>query len=166
VSKVDIELKYYGHNQRLEERVVEIVEQAGMEDSIVTMSLSKDLVAKMKRLRPNWTSGLLTAKAIGDLTRVPADFLAVEKSMATRRFIRNAHRHGKPVYVWTVDDPARMVRMIGLGVDGLITNRPGVARVVLDRFSAMSQAQRLFLFVMTTLGAEDDVTPPESELRP
>jgi glycerophosphoryl diester phosphodiesterase len=166
VSRVDIELKYYGHNQRLEERVVEIVEAAGMEDSIVTMSLNRDLVAKMKRLRPTWTSGLLTAKAMGDLTHVPADFLAVEKSMATRWFIRAAHRAGKPVYVWTVDDPARMARMIGLGVDGLITNRPGVAREVLDQFAHMTQAQRLFLFVMTTLGAEDEIAPPESELRP
>jgi glycerophosphoryl diester phosphodiesterase len=166
VSRVDIELKYYGHNERLEERVVELVEAAGMQDSIVTMSLNKDLVAKMRRLRPTWTSGLLTAKAIGDLTRVPVDFLAVEKSMATRRFIRAAHRAGKPVYVWTVDDPARMVRMIGLGVDGLITNRPAVAREVLDQFAGMTQAQRLFLFVMTTLGAEEDVAPPESEQRP
>lgn len=86
--------------------------------------------------------------------------------MATRRFIRAAHRAGKPVYVWTVDDPAPMVRMIGLGADGLITNRPAVAREVLDRFAGMTEAQRLLLFVMTTLGAENDVAPPESELRP
>ena len=31
VSRVDIELKDYGHNERLEERVVELVEAAGME---------------------------------------------------------------------------------------------------------------------------------------
>jgi glycerophosphoryl diester phosphodiesterase len=166
VSRVDIELKSYGHNQRLEERVVELVEAAGMQDAIVTMSLDRDMVTKMKRLRPTWTSGLLTAKALGDLTRVPVDFLAVEKSMATRRFIWAAHRAGKPVYVWTVDDPARMVRMTGLGVDGLITNRPDVAREVLDRYARMTQAERLFLFVMTTLGAEEDVAAPESELRP
>jgi glycerophosphoryl diester phosphodiesterase len=166
VSRVDIELKDYGHNDRLEERVVELVEAAGMENDIVTMSLSRDMVAKMKRLRPGWTSGLLTAKAIGDLSGVPADFLAVEKSMATRRFIRVAHRAGKPVYVWTVDDPARMIRMIGLGVDGLITNRPDVAREVLDNYARRTQAERLFLFVMTTLGAEKDLEPPPSEWRP
>jgi glycerophosphoryl diester phosphodiesterase len=166
VSKVDIELKYYGHNQRLPERVIEIVEAAGMENDIVTMSLNLELVKAMKRLRPGWTSGLLSAKAIGDLSGVPADFLAVEKAMATRRFVRVAHRAGKRVYVWTVDDPSRMIRMIGLGVDGLITNRPDVARAVLDRYTTMTQAERLFLFVMTTLGAEEDVTPPESEQRP
>jgi len=163
---VDIELKYYGHNQRLEERVVELVEAADMANAIVTMSLNLDMVAKMKRLRPEWASGLLSAKAFGDLSRVPADFLAVEKAMATRRFIWAAHRAGKPVYVWTVDDPARMIRMIGLGVDGLITNRPDVAREVLDRYARMTQAERLFFFVMTRLGAEEDVAAPDSELRP
>ena len=166
VSHVDIELKDYGHDQHLEERVVELVETAGMVNDVVTMSLSPNMVAKMKRLRPGWTSGLLTAKALGDLTGVPADFLAVEKAMATRRFVRTAHRAGKPVYVWTVDDPARMIRMIGLGVDGLITNRPDVAREVVDRYASMTQAERLYLFVMTTLGAEDDVTPPAAEQRP
>jgi len=166
VSRVNIELKYYGHNQRLEERVVELVEAAGMADEIVTMSLNLDMVEKMKRLRPGWISGLLSAKALGDLSGVPADFLAVEKAMATRRFLRAAHRAGKPVYVWTVDDPARMIRMIGLGVDGLITNHPDLAREVIARTARMTQAERLFYFVMTTLGADEDVTAPESELRP
>jgi glycerophosphoryl diester phosphodiesterase len=166
VSRVDIELKDYGHDQHLEEKIVELVEAAGMENDIVTMSLSRGMVDTMKRLRPAWTSGLLSAKAVGDLSRVPADFLAVEKAMATRRFLRSAHRAGKPVYVWTVDDPSRMIRMIGLGVDGLITNRPGLAREVLDRYARMTQAERLFFFVMTTLGAEQDIVPPESEQRP
>ena len=166
VSKVDIELKDYGHDQRLEERVVEIVEAAGMQDHIVTMSLSHEMVEKMKSLRPAWTAGLLTAKALGDLTRLPADFLAVESRMATRRFIRSAHAAEKPVYVWTVDDPHRMVRMIGLGVDGLITNRPALAREVVQRFAAMSRPQRLFLFIMTRFGGHQEISEPESNLRP
>jgi glycerophosphoryl diester phosphodiesterase len=166
VLHVDIELKSYGHDVKLEERVAELVEAAGMEREIVTMSLDRGMVAKMKRLRPAWTSGLLSAKAMGDLSGVPADFLAVEKAMATRRFIRNAHRAGKPVYVWTVDDAAQMIRAIGRGADGLITNRPDLAREVLDRYARMPEAERLLTFVMTTLGANPDVTPPDSELRP
>ncbi len=118
VTHVNIELKDYGHNQQLEERVIGLVEAAGMQDQVVTMSLSRAMVAKMKRLRPNWTSGLLIAKAIGDATRLPVDFLAVESSMARRDFIRSAQAVGKPVYVWTVNDPERMIRLMGLGVDG------------------------------------------------
>lgn len=166
ISHVDIELKDYGHDQRLEERVVDLVETAGMERQIVTMSLSAKMVAKMKQLRPQWTSGLLTAKAIGDLSRLPVDFLAVQSGMATRRFIRAAHAANKPVYVWTIDDPHQMIRMIGLGVDGLITNRPAVAKDLLARFSAMPQHERLFLFVMTRLGAKDEISEDTHGLRP
>jgi glycerophosphoryl diester phosphodiesterase len=165
-SRVNIELKEYGHGQRLAERVVEIVEAAGMQDQIVTMSLSRELVAAMKRLRPEWTSGLLTAKAIGDLSGLAVDFLAVESGMATRRFIRLAHAAGKPVYVWTVNDPQRMIRMIGLGVDGLITDRPEVARDVIRHYAEMSEAQRLFVFVMTRFGVREELSTPEDGQRP
>jgi glycerophosphoryl diester phosphodiesterase len=166
VSKMDIELKDYGHDERLEERVVELVEAAGMQDQIVTMSLSRPMVEKMKRLRPSWTSGLLIAKAIGDVSHLPVDFLAVESKMATRRFIRAAHAAGKPVYVWTVNDPNRMLRMIGLGVDGLITNRPALAKDVVARYAAMTPAERLLVFVMTRLGAKSEISEPDNNLRP
>jgi glycerophosphoryl diester phosphodiesterase len=166
VSHVAIELKDYGHNQRLEERVIGLVEAAGMEHQIVTMSLSRAMVAKMKLLRPSWTSGLLIAKAIGDIARLPVDFLAVESSLAQRELIRSAHGVGKPVYVWTVNDPERMIRLMGLGVDGLITNRPALGKEIVAEHASMSPAQRLFLFVMTRLGVRAEVAEPAGELRP
>jgi glycerophosphoryl diester phosphodiesterase len=166
VCRVDIELKDYGRSQRLEERVVAEVEAAGMEKDIVTMSLSRRMVDGMKRLRPTWTSGLLAATALGNVARLPVDFLAVETRMSTRDFIRSAHAAHKPVYVWTANDPHRMIRLIGLGVDGLITDYPALAKEVLARYEDMTQAERLLLFVMTQLGAPTDISEPEEELRP
>lgn len=166
IAHVDIELKDYGHDQQLEERVIALVEAAGMQDQIVTMSLTRAKVAKMKRLRPTWTSGLLIAKAFGNVSRLPVDFLAVESSMAGRALIRAAHAAGKPVYVWTVNDAQRMIRLMGLGVDGLITDRPALGREVVANYATMSSAQRLFLFVMTRLGVREEISEPESELRP
>ena len=101
-------------------------------------------------------AGLLLAKAIGKAVPPQVDFLALESRMATRRFIRQAHAAGKPVYVWTVDDANRMVRMIGLGVDGLITNKPDLAKQVIAEYAEWSRPQRLFMFVMTTLGASQE----------
>jgi glycerophosphoryl diester phosphodiesterase len=150
---VNIELKYYGHDKQLEQRVAEIVEAAGMESQIVAMSLEYEAVQKMKQLRPKWTVGLLTATAIGDVTKLDADFLAVSSSMASRQFIRRARGRRKPVYVWTVNDPIQLSRMISMGVDGVITDEPGLARSVLARRAQMSPVERLLINLAFWIGA-------------
>lgn len=47
-------------------------------------------------------------------------------------YVAAAHGHGLDVNVWTVDDPDRMRSLVELGVDGLCTNVPDVARGVLE----------------------------------
>ncbi len=49
----------------------------------------------------------------------------------TRDMVRRAHRHGIAVVPWTVNEPAVMRDLIGLGVDGLITDHPDRLRAVL-----------------------------------
>lgn len=43
------------------------------------------------------------------------------------------HRQGIPVHVWTVDDEAEMRELLALGVDGIVTDRPDLAKRVLGR---------------------------------
>ena len=45
---------------------------------------------------------------------------------------RLAHDAGVAVNVWTVDGPDRIAELAALGVDGVITNVPDVARAVLS----------------------------------
>ena len=47
------------------------------------------------------------------------------------RFVQTAHRLGLEVHVWTVDDADAMARLLDLGVDGIITDRPTVLRDLL-----------------------------------
>lgn len=51
--------------------------------------------------------------------------------IVTQRFVDHAHRAGVAVKVWTVNEASEMRRLIGLGIDGLITDRPDLARHVL-----------------------------------
>ena len=162
-ARVDIELKYYGHNERLEERVAEIVERMGMEDDIILMSLVGDIVTSMKALRPEWTVGLLTAKAVGDLTTGDADFLAVHFGIATPGFIRRAQSVGKPVYVWTINDQINMARMMIRGADGIITDHPALARSMIQRLEEMSLAERLMLSASFWIGLDPKEPPPERD---
>ena len=151
-SRLLIELKYYGHDVALEQRVVDIVEAAGMQDQIATMSLKYPAVQKMKALQPDWPSGVLAATSVGDLTRLEGDFLAVSTAQATTRMVRHANAANKELLVWTVNDPVQMSAMITLGVDGLITDEPALARRVLDQRADLNIAEKMALFIASRLG--------------
>jgi len=141
--RVNIELKYYGHDQQLEQRVVDVVEAEGMADQIMVMSLKPEGIAKLKTLRPSWKCGLLLSVYVGKLQNIQADFLAVNANFATRNFINRAHKSGKQVYVWTVNDAAMMSRVLNRRVDGILTDRPELARQVLQQRSELTSAERL-----------------------
>jgi glycerophosphoryl diester phosphodiesterase len=164
--RVIVELKSYGHDQQLEERVARIVEEAGMQNDCEFMSLDHEMVRRMKTLRPDWRVGLLVAKAMGDLTQLNADFLAVEARTATRRFIHNAHRAKQDVYIWTVNDPAWMFVGLSRGVDGLITDKPDVASQVIELRAGMSEAQRYLVAQLIRFGASTESLAAEDALRP
>lgn len=45
----------------------------------------------------------------------------------TPRFIRGMHAAAVEVHVWTINDPESMIRLLDLGVDGLVTDRCDLA---------------------------------------
>jgi glycerophosphoryl diester phosphodiesterase len=143
--KVNIELKYYGKQVRLEERVAEVVEQTGMSGQVMFMSLSYDGIQVLHRLRPDWKVGLLSSVAVGNLADLDVDFLALNGRAASRHLIRQAHKRGKQVMVWTVNDAVAMASMTGRGADALITDEPALAGEVLEKFGQLEPSQRLLL---------------------
>ena len=48
-------------------------------------------------------------------------------------FINEAHQRGLKVFVWTVDDEERIEELASWQADAIITNRPGVAREIIDQ---------------------------------
>lgn len=51
--------------------------------------------------------------------------------LVTERFVATAHRRGVQVHVWTIDDRDEMTRLLDLGVDGIMTDRPQVLKDLL-----------------------------------
>jgi glycerophosphoryl diester phosphodiesterase len=151
-AHVVIELKYYGHDQQLEQRVVDIVEQLDMVDEVAIMSLKYEGIQKIRALRPDWTIGLLSATAIGNLASLDVDFLAVAQGMATPGFVRRSHEQGKKVFVWTINDAVTLSRMMSLGVDGVITDEPALAREVIADRADLNPAERLLMHTAILFG--------------
>ena len=51
-------------------------------------------------------------------------------------FVTAAHACGLAVHVWTIDEPAEMEHLVGLGVDGIISDKPSVLAAELYRLGA------------------------------
>jgi glycerophosphoryl diester phosphodiesterase len=147
-----IELKYYGREKQLEQRVAEIVEAVGMQDQIKIMSLSYPGIQTMKSIRPQWSVGLLASVAIGDITRLEADFFAINAKLASRAFIRHIHSRGKDVFVWTINDPISMSAMMSKGVDGLITDRPQLASDIRLERAELGMHERIMIQLASYIG--------------
>ncbi|HLX78863.1 MAG TPA: glycerophosphodiester phosphodiesterase [Acidimicrobiales bacterium] len=63
--------------------------------------------------------------------QIPPRFRGFE--LVTADLVNAAHALGLAVHVWTVDDPSEMEWLCGLGVDGIMTDRPSVLDSVLSR---------------------------------
>jgi glycerophosphoryl diester phosphodiesterase len=72
----------------------------------------------------SWTELAAAVAAAGHVALHPWDHVVDSSYLAA------AVAHGLEVNVWTVDDPDRMAALVALGVDGLCTNVPDVARSV------------------------------------
>ena len=97
-------------------------------------------------LRPATSGGIRTIAALRGLSavrlssgRVLRDIDALQiperrgaLAVLTPALLRAAHRAGVEVHVWTVNDPAAMVRLAGLGVDGIVSDRADLALAALN----------------------------------
>jgi glycerophosphoryl diester phosphodiesterase len=52
------------------------------------------------------------------------DAIMAHWRVVTRALVRAVHEGGGELYVWTVDDAARIAKLTAMGVDGIITNDP------------------------------------------
>lgn len=63
--------------------------------------------------------------------QVPTRYRNVE--IIEPRFLNTAHDAGLQVHVWTIDDELEMARLLDLGVDGIMTDRPTLLKSVLEK---------------------------------
>ena len=63
-----------------------------------------------------------------------ADFISPYWGFIYVGYVKRLHRLGYPVYVWTVNKPKAIKKMLKCGVDGIITDRPDIALQVRDEY--------------------------------
>lgn len=127
---------------------VEAIRKAAATDRVLLASFSDARLARLRHLAgPSVATSVGTrtvarlrlASLTGRRVNLPATAAAIQVPPAhgriplvDRRFVALAHRLGRQVHVWTIDTPAEMTRLLDLGVDGIMTDRPEVLRDVYE----------------------------------
>lgn len=131
----------------VEESLLKTITDAGAGDRGLVVSEMPAVVERFRKLSEGRISAGASRREIGDFYRLsrlrlesflrpPYDALQVPaeyggRDVVTPRFVEAAHNRGVRVDVWTIDEPAEMRRLLDLGADVIMTNRPEVLEVVL-----------------------------------
>jgi glycerophosphoryl diester phosphodiesterase len=109
---------------------------------VIVQSFDLESLEAVKRLAPAVpTAWLWAAPPAGTASgEVPDSVDVVAPIAAAVRadpgIVRAAHRAGREVHTWTVDDAAEIDALLDAGVDGIFSNRPGVLRERVDARAA------------------------------
>lgn len=121
--------------------LVSAIRRTGSLERVCIASFSDRRIARLAALLGVGTCTALASRGVAALrvgapvrgaalcAQVPVKHGPV--TVVDQRFIERAHRRGIQVHVWTVDSPDEMARLLDLGVDGIMTDRPIVLRDVL-----------------------------------
>lgn len=126
------------------EPLMAAVNRTAAHDRVCLGSFSDRRVARIRRLGGGrvctWMGRreILGLRAAGfgvPIPRSPAGCTQVpvrqgRLHLLDRRFVEEAHRRGVAVHVWTIDDRTEMGRLLDLGVDGILSDRPSLLKEV------------------------------------
>jgi glycerophosphoryl diester phosphodiesterase len=119
------------------EATVALLAQRGGGDEVLISSFNPATLVRVREQASHLATALLVVEPAPDVVDVllgaghqalhPFDWF-VDEDLVTR-----CHAAGVKVNVWTVDDTNRMTELLALGIDGLCTNVPAVARALIPR---------------------------------
>src|SRR5699024_11611430 len=60
----------------------------------------------------------------GNLSGLDVDFYTVRETMLTKRFVKQARKQNRRIWVWTVNNTRNIKKVLSYDVDGIITDYP------------------------------------------
>ncbi|MFK0293874.1 glycerophosphodiester phosphodiesterase [Streptomyces sp. NPDC090442] len=118
--------------------LVEVVGARDLTGRVEVISFHEEALAAARGALPGARTGLVAehydAEVVGRATAVGAELVSLDIRRLTLELVERAHAAGLRVLGWTVNthDQLRLAR--GLGLDGVVTDRPEIRRAV--RFTA------------------------------
>jgi len=114
--------------------IASVVRSHGMADWVLVSSFDPLALVQMRRAAPELPLALLYSQIpSSDLRRRLPDLCAVHPrhDLVNGSAVEAAHRCGRLINTWTVNERTDMLRLTDLGVDGIITDDPALLRQTL-----------------------------------
>ncbi len=159
--KLNIELKFTWSDPALLEKVGDIIRRNGFASDCVVSSLNFEALTEIQGAFPELTTGFIVMQAVGNLSRMEADFLSINAARATPRLVRDVHHRGRKVHVWTVNDLNNALTMIEMGVDNIITDEPMEIRGLLKEWNELSDKEKIALMLRNLIVGIERTQPSE-----
>jgi glycerophosphoryl diester phosphodiesterase len=126
-----------GEYAGMEAAALDAVERRGLLERTLFSSFWDGVLERLRRRSATARIGFLLsprdpARPLERAGAVGAEALHPWVGLVTPELVRAAHAEGLAVYVYTVDAPEEMRRLLDLGVDGLFTNYPARMRALID----------------------------------
>lgn len=150
-ARMLVEVK--GYSPRLLAQVLAEIRSGQAQERIVLCADDHRVIGQGRRREPSWRFAasrrdvlrtmILSRLHLTGLDRMPADLYSIPERHGccrplTARLQSEVQRRGKKLFIWTVNTEADMVRLLRLGVDGLVTDRPALLQRLLADFAAKS----------------------------
>ena len=106
-----------------------IVKRTGFRDPLIYASFMMDELHRVRQVDPLAKLMVLLPRnlpqdPVADVVAVRASHVGLHFSSVTPILLQTYHNLGRLVFTYTVNDPADLQRMRGLGVDGIISDFP------------------------------------------
>jgi glycerophosphoryl diester phosphodiesterase len=130
--KLNIEVKVSGEDPEIARNVVDVIRSENMGDECMVTSFEKSVIVDVKQMASELRTGyIFDEEHPPDIFEGEWEYVCSKHNIVDRAFVRKARQKGKKVFVWTVDSPQVMKKMIDVGVDGIITDVPDVLKQVI-----------------------------------
>lgn len=117
----------------IEDSVVRIIEKEGVEREVIITSFYHPILRRTKELNPIIKTGVIfkchPIKPADLALSAHANSLFPEHRYISKQMIKEVHDYNLEIYPWTIDDPDRASQLIGMEVDGIVTNKPDILKI-------------------------------------
>ena len=143
---INVELKNYTSPfDRLPETVVALVMKKGLSDRVLLSSFNPIALIKAQRASEEIRRAALIGggpKIARGIIEAFTDYFALhpEVSLVNQGVVDKHHAAGHQVNVWTVNEESEMMKLLSMGVDGLITDKPDIAKKVIENLTRKEMA--------------------------